>query len=501
MSETEKITPEKNNTESPGSYQVVARRYRPKTFDELVGQEHISQALSNAISGGRVGHAYLFTGARGTGKTTTARIFAKGLNCVSGPTINPCGECDSCRSVSVGEDIDAIEIDGASNNGVDEIRKLRESATVCPSRSRFKIYIIDEVHMLSKAAFNALLKILEEPPKHVKFIFCTTDPQEVPVTILSRCQRFDFAGIDTGKIAERLAEIAANENITAEDGVFTTLARRANGSMRDAQSLLEQLLSFAPEHLKISDVHEMLGSANDQLLFALLQAMLADDVSAVFSQLDKASSEGTDFGILTEQLLGAFRDLLVLAAGGSPSLMLYCSSSQPEETKKLADDFGMHRILAAMQILDQSYYKMRYSTQSRILLELALIRIAHLGDFQQITSLIDQLRKGKLTLETPAVQRSVPLTVQPVQRTIPPPKPVSENTVKENAVETTPARTAERLAMQRGPIPAKPVPLTSQERSALYREAADNPFVKEIEKVFETELTDVSLAGGSTNRR
>ncbi|GHT27941.1 hypothetical protein FACS18942_07860 [Planctomycetales bacterium] len=485
MSETEeKITEGKNTAEAQsaegtavGNYQIIARRYRPKTFNELVGQKHISRALSNVTSSGNIAQVYLFTGTRGTGKTTTARIFAKGLNCVNGPTTTPCGKCDSCMSISVGEDIDAIEIDGASNNGVDEIRQLRANATIMPSRSRFKIYIIDEVHMLTTNAWNALLKILEDTPTHVKFIFCTTDPQKLPPAILSRSQRFDFTCIDVGEIENCLAEIAAKEHITAEDGVFATLARRANGSMRDAQSLLEQLLSFAPEHLKIADVHEMLGSANDQLLLVLLQAMLDCDAVKVFSELDKAASEGTDFGILTEQLLGAFRDLLVLATGGSGSLMLYCNTLQSEKIKKTADAFGLHRILAAMQILDQTYSKMRYSTQNRILLELALIRIAHLEDFQQITSLIDQLRKGQLTLGVPAVQRPVPAVVQPVQRTIPPPAE-RQHTIAVPAVK--PAAKSEPQ-------------LSSQDRNAIYREAVDNPLVKEIEKVFGTELSDVVI--------
>ncbi|MBC7354080.1 MAG: DNA polymerase III subunit gamma/tau, partial [Thermogutta sp.] len=226
-------------------YLVVARRYRPQTFDELVGQEHVATALKNAIKTGRIGHAYLFTGARGVGKTSTARIFSKALNCVKGPTTEPCNECDICRSISAGEDIDVLEIDGASNRGIEEIRQLRQNVVVRPSRARFKIYIIDEVHMLTKEAFNALLKTLEEPPEHVKFIFCTTEPNKVPVTILSRCQRFDFAGIESQTIVARLKQILEAENVAAEAGVLELLAQRAGGSMRDAQSLLEQLLAFA----------------------------------------------------------------------------------------------------------------------------------------------------------------------------------------------------------------------------------------------------------------
>jgi DNA polymerase-3 subunit gamma/tau len=427
---THSPTTEPDHSAGSGSYQVVARRYRPKTFEELVGQNHIAHALSNALTTGRVGHAYLFTGARGVGKTSTARIFAKSLNCVTGPTLEPCGNCDSCRSVSTGEDIDVLEIDGASNRGIDEIRQLRQNASICPSRSKFKIYIIDEVHMLTREAFNALLKILEEPPKHVKFIFCTTEPSKIPITILSRCQRFDFAGIETTAIAQRLAGIAADEHATADEGVFEMLARRAAGSMRDAQSLLEQLLSFAPEHISLADVHEMLGTANDQLLFRLLEAMLRCEPVTIFAELDVAASEGVDFGVMVEQMMGLLRDLLVVASGGNASLMIFCSTPQFDQVKSMANAFGLHRILASLQILDQTYTKMRFSTQGRVLTELALVRIAHLDHFQMISVLLDRLREGHLPLPTtpPPTTATVAPSVKPVQRVIPPPATTNTNT-------------------------------------------------------------------------
>ena len=413
---------EEDHSAGTGKYQVVARRYRPKSFDELVGQPHIALALSNAITSGRIGHAYLFTGARGVGKTSTARIYAKALNCVMGSTLTPCGECDSCMSISTGDDIDAIEIDGASNGGIDQIRQLRQNATIRPSRSRFKIYIIDEVHMVSTPAFNALLKILEEPPEHVKFIFCTTEPAKIPITILSRCQRFDFAGIETKQIADRLESIAENEKITAEDGVFDTLARRASGSMRDAQSLLEQLLSFAPQHIALADVHDMLGTANDQLLFRLLEGILHGEQMKIFAELESAALQGVDFGILVEQMLGLYRDLLVTASGGDANLVLYCSPQQFEQVKTLAGKLGLHRILAAMQILDHTQTRMQRSTQSRVLTELALIRIANLDHFHQISTLLEQMRSGN----TPMSGGLTPpdgVTVRPVQRAIAPPHP------------------------------------------------------------------------------
>ncbi len=274
------------HSEPSPSYVVVARRYRPQGFGELIGQEHVSQALSNAIATHRVGHAYLFTGARGTGKTSTARIFAKALNCVNGPTAEPCNQCDSCQSISTGDDVDVLEIDGASNRGIDEIRQLRQNVNVRPSRARFKIYIIDEVHMLTREAFNALLKTLEEPPEHVKFIFCTTEATKIPITILSRCQRFDFAGISTRAIFDRLRQIVEAEGVQAEDEALEVLARRAAGSMRDSQSLLEQLLSFASERITVADVHGMLGTAGDQRLTAMVKNLVERNAAAALSELE-----------------------------------------------------------------------------------------------------------------------------------------------------------------------------------------------------------------------
>ena len=281
-------------------YVVIARRYRPQTFGELIGQQHVAQALCNAIKTNRVGHAYLFTGARGVGKTSAARILSKALNCSSGPTATPCGECDVCHSVASGNDVDVLEIDGASNRGIDEIRQLRSNVNVLPSRAPFKVYIIDEVHMLTKEAFNALLKTLEEPPKHVKFIFCTTDPEKIPITVLSRCQRFDFAPIDESAIVDRLQQIVAAEGATAEPEALDMLARRAAGSMRDSQSLLEQLLSFAGDHITVDAVHRMFGTAESGRVAAVVQRLQSRDAAGALAEIDVAVREGVDIGQLAE---------------------------------------------------------------------------------------------------------------------------------------------------------------------------------------------------------
>jgi len=387
------------------SYVVVARRYRPQVFGELIGQEHVAQALSNAIATHRVGHAYLFTGARGTGKTSTARIFAKALNCVNGPSAEPCNKCDSCQSISTGDDVDVLEIDGASNRGIDNIRDLRQNANVRPSRSRFKIYIIDEVHMLSREAFNALLKTLEEPPEHVKFIFCTTEANKIPITILSRCQRFDFAGISTRSIFDRLRQIVVAEGVEAEDEALEVLARRAAGSMRDSQSLLEQLLAFAPERITVADVHGMLGTAGDQRLTAMVKHLVERNAAAALNELDATAHEGVDVALLIEQLFGYFRDCMVAAVGCPADAFLYASTASSGDVINAGRRLGLQTILAVMQILDQTLSRLRFSTQSRILAELALVRICNLEDLEELSDLIAQLQTGRpLAINAPAAR-------------------------------------------------------------------------------------------------
>lgn len=378
----------------PSPYLVMARRYRPQQFDELIGQEHVARALANAIRSGRVGHAYLFTGARGVGKTSAARILAKALNCIEGPTPRPCNRCDICQNISAGEDVDVLEIDGASNRGIDEIRQLRQNVNIRPSRERFKIYIIDEVHMLTREAFNALLKTLEEPPEHVKFIFCTTEPAKIPVTILSRCQRFDFAGIRAEAIAKRLQQIVAAEGVEAEPEALELLARRAAGSMRDSQSLLDQLLAFAPARITIADVHSLLGTAGEERLHALVRHVVEKDPARTLAEFDAALAEGVEVSQLVEQLLAYFRDAMVMAAGCPAEMLLFVPSRRAGETAAIGQRLGLDTLLAAMQILDHTLARMQYSTQGRVLAELALVRLCELEDLAKLPSLIAQLSTG-----------------------------------------------------------------------------------------------------------
>ncbi|MEN0110850.1 MAG: DNA polymerase III subunit gamma/tau, partial [Planctomycetota bacterium] len=343
----------------PGEYVVIARRYRPQGFDDLIGQGHVAQALGQAIRTGRIGHAYLFTGARGVGKTSAARILAKALNCVHGPTAEPCGVCDSCVRIATGDDVDVLEIDGASNRGIDEIRQLRQNAGVRPSRSRFKIYIIDEVHMLTKEAFNALLKTLEEPPEHVKFIFATTEPQKIPITILSRCQRFDFAGIDSASIGERLRQIAAAEGVAIDDEAVQVISVRAAGSMRDSQSLLEQLLSVAESRVTVDDVNRLLGVAPAARVAGLADRLADRDAAAGLAELDAAIAGGADPGQVLDQLMGYYRDVMALTVGCDARQLRYALPAQAVESRALGERLGVNTLLAAMQVLDQTAARMR----------------------------------------------------------------------------------------------------------------------------------------------
>ncbi|HEY4308592.1 MAG TPA: DNA polymerase III subunit gamma/tau [Pirellulales bacterium] len=383
-------------------YVVVARRYRPQAFGQLVGQEHVARALTAAITSNRVGHAYLFTGARGVGKTSAARILAKCLNCVEGPAAVPCDRCDSCLSIASGDDVDVLEIDGASNRGIEEMRELRHNVGIRPSRSHFKIYIIDEVHMLTREAFNALLKTLEEPPEHVKFIFCTTEAEKIPVTILSRCQRFDFAGIQAGSIVGRLKQIVAAEGISADEQALVLLSRRAGGSMRDSQSLLEQLLAVGGKQITVDDVNNLLGTASDERLSRLAGHLVARDAAAAIADLDAAAAEGVDTGQLLDQLLVYFRDLMVAAVGGSSEILLQTDPTSQRLAIEQAEQLGLQTVMAAMQILDHTIARLRYSTQGRVLTELALVRICQLADLEELSTLVEQVRSGAGVVEISA---------------------------------------------------------------------------------------------------
>ena len=375
-------------------YTVLARRFRPQTFTEVVGQDRISQTLRNAIQEGRVAHAYLFTGARGVGKTSMARIFAKALNCPNLKEGVPCNDCEQCRGIAAGNDVDVSEIDGASNRGIDDIRSLRANVGVKSMRSKYKVYIIDEVHMLTKEAFNALLKTLEEPPPLVKFVFCTTEPNKVPDTILSRCQRFDFGTISIDNISLRLSQLALAEGFHVDPAAVELVARRAAGSMRDSQSLFDQLLAFGSEHITDADVHRLLGTAPDDRLIDVVEALIARDRSTALELLDAALREGVQLEAFTDQLISYFRDLMVTACGATEAALLSVGTDQRGKLQEQAGRWGLQTIVAAMQILAETKARMQRVTYGRALAELALVRVSLLEDLEQLDHLIATLKSG-----------------------------------------------------------------------------------------------------------
>lgn len=386
---------------SSSGYTVLARRFRPQAFGEVVGQEHIAQALKNAIRANRVAHAYLFTGARGVGKTSSARILAKALNCPQAIDGDPCNDCEICRGISAGNDVDVIEIDGASNRGIDEIRALRANVNVKSMRTQYKVYIIDEVHMLTTPAFNALLKTLEEPPPGVKFVFCTTEPSKVPDTILSRCQRFDFGTIATGSIKQRLQQIAEAEGVQVDDGAIELVARRAAGSMRDSQSIFDQLLAFGEVQITASDVHRLLGTASDDRLIAIIDTLVERHPSAALQSLHAALDSGAQLGELTDQILFYLRDMMILAAGATELDLLAVSSNARPILAAQAQKWGLQTIISAMQILADTKARMQRVTYGRALAELGLVRVAMLENMHSLDGLIEQLKTAEMPSALP----------------------------------------------------------------------------------------------------
>ncbi len=360
------------------SYTVLARRYRSKNFDELIGQEAIATTLKNAIKSDRVAHAYLFTGTRGVGKTSCARILAKALNCEKGPTPEPCCECPICIDIARGEDVDVIEIDGASNTSVDDIRQLRSNAIYHPARARFKIYIIDEVHMISTSAFNALLKTLEEPPEHVKFIFATTEPNKVPITIQSRCQRFDFRPIPKSEIAEHIKKILKEEKIKAEDSVVERIARLANGSMRDALSLLDQLLSTGEKKLTAKIADRFLPVPPVEQYSALIDALIASDAACAIKVADDILSSGVSPGDFCFALSEYMRDLMIASVCNDDKELLLLPESIHAKLIEQAKALPAIKWTYGLTIVQELGRAIKFSEQSRILIDAAIVTLSSL---------------------------------------------------------------------------------------------------------------------------
>ena len=367
-----------SGTEAFLSYLVFARKWRPQSFEEVLSQDHVTITLKNAINTDRIGHAYLLTGPRGVGKTTTARILAKALNCEKGPTSTPCQQCDSCRSITTGNHMDVREIDGASNRGIDQIRDLREKARYATASGKYKIYIIDEVHMLTNEAFNALLRILEEPPDSVVFIFATTQPRKIPDTILSRCQRFDFRRIPVSDMSEYLKKEAASEGITLDNTALSMVCRASGGSLRDALSLMDQLVSFSGNDIKGEEVSKLFGLVKTELLADITSSILAGNTAAAIDHVSGALAEGYSVDELLDALLVFLRNLLLVAAGAQNSL-----SDIPESESrlllKLAEDLPDIAVLNILRILSSAALEVKRSNLPRVTLETAVMTASKLS--------------------------------------------------------------------------------------------------------------------------
>ena len=384
------------------SYEVLARKWRPQQFSEVVGQNHVVQTLINAIEQNRVAHAYIFVGPRGTGKTTLARLLAKSLNCEGGPKVNFDPTEASCIEIAEGRSIDVIEIDGASNNSVDQIRELRDNARYLPTNGKYKIYIIDEVHMLTTAAFNALLKTLEEPPKHVKFIFATTDVHKVLPTILSRCQRFDLRRISINDIMSRLHNGCEKEGINISDTALNAIARGAEGGLRDAESALDQLISFRGKDITEEDVLSVFGLVSADILEKLSVAIINNNVPVIISVISDMDNLGKDLQRIVIDLLELFRNLLIVSYGEDNDVGIDVSESKLEFLKEQLNSIDTSKILRVIDALIETDERMRYALSKKTLIEIGLIRCAYAADTITINELmreIDHLKKKEFEIE------------------------------------------------------------------------------------------------------
>ena len=390
-------------------YQVTARKWRPQTFDDVVEQQHVIRTLKNAIHLGRVAHAYLFAGTRGVGKTTTARVLAKALNCERGPTVEPCNTCQSCLDITQGTCFDIVEIDGASNRGIDDIRDLCERLRYLPLRGHYKVYIIDEVHMLTKEAFNALLKTLEEPPPHVVFIFATTELEKIPYTILSRCQRFEFKRVSLTGIVEQLEHIVQVEGISISHTSLTRIAKAAEGSMRDAQSLLDQVVAFCGLEVQDEDAGQLLGTVRTERLVECLMALLQQDAAAALHVVHTLQSEGHETAGLVRALLEGLRHMIVLKTVEQPEALIPLPEGDLAALRSAADQATVEEIYGHFHILSTVEHTLRSSSNAFQVLEMTLVRMACIGRVQPLQSILERLEG----LEVGVPVSSIPVSPLP----------------------------------------------------------------------------------------
>jgi DNA polymerase-3 subunit gamma/tau len=437
------------------AYQVLARKWRPRTFDEVVGQGTVMRTLKNALASGRIGHAFLLSGARGVGKTTTARILAKALNCSKGegPTAEPCGVCASCVEIAAGNSLDVQEIDGATHNGVEQVRELRESARYNPARDRFKIWIIDEVHMLSTGAFNALLKTLEEPPPRVKFIFATTEYHKIPDTILSRCQQYDFRLIPARELVAHLRQVADGEGITVSDDTLARLARTAEGSARDALSLFDQVLSFSGQTVRDEDVSALLGLIDRELLLAASRAVAAGDSLAALELVERLSDFGADYRNFTRELILHFREiLLVKVAPGDSGLIAQLVPEERERLQPVAAALSEEDLLRIFEVLAKAETDLRLAQDPRVTLEMALLKIVQMQrllPFAELVARVERLASG-VSAPAPAAVARVAAAPPPVPA---PPTPAPSRPASAPAAAST-ARTPPPEEPSHSPVAA-----------------------------------------------
>ncbi len=460
------------------SYQVIARKYRPQRFADVVGQEHVTQTLSNAIEQNRIAHAYLFVGPRGTGKTTIARIFAKCLNCTGGPKIDFPDDDPRANEITEGRSLDVMEIDGASNRGIDEIRELRETAKYAPAGSKFKIYIIDEVHMLTKEAFNALLKTLEEPPAHVKFMFATTEPEKVLPTILSRCQRFDLRRIPSALIVSHLGYIAKKEGVKIDDAALHAIARGSDGGMRDAESTLDQLISFCGNEIAEADVLSMFGLTAQSQIYSLAGALLAAQIEPALREFNDLAKQGKDLGRLLSELLNHFRNLLIYQVSRGDMRILEVTEAEAAVLKEQSSTVTSDALTRIMEVLTDCEGRLRDAASKKILIEVALLKAIDARNAVSLDSVLKQLqelRSGNPI--APSALTPVAAPARPVE------KPVLH---KPLAPSAKPAEPAAPISQAPAPIVAEvaaPVSQGELDLESLWTQLVDSigrasPFVR-----------------------